>query len=66
MSLLDLVAKIEKLPLEKQVEVADFVDFLVSKNQHIQAKKRVYGSGKGMVEMMPNFDEPLTDFKEYM
>ena len=27
MSLLDLIAKIEKLPLEKQTEVEDFVGF---------------------------------------
>lgn len=27
MSLLDLIAKIEKLPLERQTEVEDFVDF---------------------------------------
>ena len=63
---MDLVAKIEKLPPDKQVEVADFVDFLVSKNHNNQMNKRVFGSGKGMVEMMPDFDEPLKDFKDYM
>jgi hypothetical protein len=28
--------------------------------------KPVFGSAKGMFIMMPDFDEPLEDFKEYM
>lgn len=32
MSILDLVAKIEKLPPEKLAEVEDFVGFLLKKN----------------------------------
>ena len=68
MSLLDLIAKIEKLPLEKQTEVEDFVDFLVSKtkNESTPERKPVFGSGKGMFIMSDDFDEPLEDFKEYM
>lgn len=27
--------------------------------------KRQYGSAKGMIEMAPDFDAPLDDFKEY-
>lgn len=29
-------------------------------------KKPKFGSGKGMVIMKPNFDDPIEDFKEYM
>ncbi len=29
-------------------------------------KNREAGSAKGLIEMMPDFDEPLEDFKEYM
>ncbi|TAF23941.1 MAG: DUF2281 domain-containing protein [Runella slithyformis] len=66
MSLLDLVAKIEKLPPEKQVEVEDFVDFLASRKLVYAEKKPVFGSFKGKIEMADDFDEPLDDFKEYM
>jgi hypothetical protein len=68
MSLLDLITKIEKLPLEKQTEVEDFVDFLVSKDQKKSnpERKPVFGSFKGKIIMSDDFDEPLDDFKEYM
>ncbi len=66
MSILDLVAKIEKLPPEKQAEVEDFVGFLLKKEPPITRKKPKFGSGKGMVIMKPNFDDPIEDFKEYM
>jgi len=67
MSILDLVAKIEKLPSDKQTEVEDFVDFLMSKQQvEEMPTKRQFGSGKGMFIMHDDFDEPLDDFKEYM
>jgi Protein of unknown function (DUF2281) len=29
-------------------------------------KKRTFGISKGMIEMTPDFDEPLDDLKEYM
>lgn len=35
--------------------------------QYIKAKKRrKSGSAKGLIWMSPDFDEPLTDFSEYM
>jgi antitoxin (DNA-binding transcriptional repressor) of toxin-antitoxin stability system len=30
------------------------------------SKRRQRGSAKGQIEMSPDFDEPLKDFKEYM
>jgi len=66
---MDLVAKIEKLPPEKQVEVEDFVNFLASKQLGQEAqllKKRQFGAFKGKITMSDDFDEPLEDFKEYM
>lgn len=68
MSLIDLVAKIEKLPPDKQAEVEDLVDFLASKQPSTgeTPKKRRLGSGKEMFIMRDDFDEPLEDFKEYM
>jgi Protein of unknown function (DUF2281) len=29
-------------------------------------KKRTFGISKGMIEISPDFDEPLDDLKEYM
>ena len=62
-----LLEKLSKLPDNLKNEVADFVDFLVNKNNGINAERKpVFGSAKGMFTMMPDFDEPLEDFKEYM
>jgi len=66
MSILDLVAKLEKLPPEKQAEVEDFVEFLLTKQVIKEEKKPVFGSFKGKIVMSDDFDEPLDDFKEYM
>lgn len=66
MSILDLVAKIEKLSPDKQAEVEDFVEFLLKKEPQVASKTPKFGSGKGMVIMKPNFDDPIDDFKEYM
>jgi len=30
------------------------------------AKRRQRGSAKGQIQMAPDFDEPLEDFREYM
>lgn len=68
MSILDLVAKIEKLPPEKLAEVESLVDSLVSKLplEETKEKRPVFGSFKGKIIMSDDFDEPLDDFKEYM
>jgi mRNA-degrading endonuclease RelE of RelBE toxin-antitoxin system len=55
------------LPKNLQKEVLDFIEFLLSKqNKPEQTPKPKFGSAKGMFKMMPDFDEPLDDFKEYM
>jgi mRNA-degrading endonuclease RelE of RelBE toxin-antitoxin system len=55
--------KLRSLPLEKQQEVLDFVEFL---EQKIRGKRRRQaGSAKGLVTISDDFDEPLEDFKEY-
>jgi hypothetical protein len=65
MSIIDLVAKIEKLPLEKLAEVEILVDSLMSKLP-LEEKRPVFGSFKGKIIMSDDFEEPLDDFKEYM
>ena len=62
-----LYSKLVSLPDHLQSEVSDFIDFLVMKTEKNEDKKKpVFGSGKGMFVMSPDFDEPLDDFKDYM
>jgi hypothetical protein len=59
-----VLEKLRSLPLEKQQEVLDFVEFL---EQKIRGKRRRQaGSAKGLVTISDDFDEPLEDFKDYM
>jgi len=73
MSTTELIELIEKLPLDKQKAVEDFVHILSqevelnAKKAQIQKLKREFGSLKGFVKYMADdFDAPLDDFKEYM
>ena len=63
-----LYNKLASLPDNLKNQVGDFIDFLKSKNKNEKPKsnKAKFGSGKGMFVMMPDFDEPLDDFNEYM
>ncbi len=67
---LTLYNKLSSLPDQMKSEVADFIDFLISKakadKKDVAPPKPKFGSGKGMFTMSPDFDEPLEDFKEYM
>lgn len=62
--------KFNLLPEKLKGEALDFIDFLLYQNRKNKKdevlKKPKFGSGKGMFEMAPDFDEPLDDFKEYM
>ena len=52
--------------LKKEVE--DFTQFLKTKYAAVlpQKKERKFGYAKGFFTMMPDFDEPLEDLKDYM
>lgn len=63
-----LYKKLSALPESMKSEVSDFIDFLVNKAKKEntpQKPKPIFGSGKGMFQMKPDFDEPLEDFKDY-
>jgi hypothetical protein len=63
----NLYTKLASLPDHLKSEVADFIEFLASKEKKKLGKKRpVFGSGKDAFVLKPGFDEPLDDFKEYM
>ena len=61
----DFYAAVSKLPIEKQVEVRQFVDFLNSKDK-LAAKISVSGIMPAGLWMSDDFDEPLEMFQEYM
>jgi Protein of unknown function (DUF2281) len=62
-----LFSQINSLPLIRQKEVADFVEFLSTKTKtKSKLKAREFGFAKGKIKLAPDFDAPLDDFKEYM
>ena len=64
---ISIYTKFNALPDPLKKEAADFIDFLLAKSKKKKGvKSPKFGSGKGMFEMAPDFDEPLEDFKEYM
>ena len=59
-----ILERVKHLPPVQKEQVLDFIEFLGQKYERCPRPK--FGSGKGTFEIMPNFDEPLDDFKEYM
>ncbi len=62
-SILDICMQ---LPAEHQSELAQFAEFLLSKNTIPQKRISLHGLFKGQLHMSDDFDEPLEMFKEYM
>ena len=68
-----LIAEIHNLPQSKQAEAVDaalrLIKNLAKQNSEEPVKKRhrpKAGSMAGKIVMMPNFDDPLEEFEEYM
>ncbi len=67
-----ILQKYEELPREMQIQVLDYIDFLLFKYQTNKSKKTKeqtsnFGSAKGLISINDDFfDAPLDDFKEYM
>ena len=66
MTYINLYTKLSSLPANLKKEVDDFVDFLLSRNKGKGKPKRVAGLAKGLIKMKSNFDDPVSDFKDYM
>lgn len=48
-------------------EVADFVEFLKTKNRNKpKLKSREFGYAKGKIKLADDFDEPLEIFSDYI
>lgn len=70
----DVIEKVKQLPPEKQKEVEDFIDYLISKykagaevNESLAEKRRKnMGWAKGQIWMADDFNETPEDFKDYL
>ena len=60
-----LYTKLLNLPENMKSEVANFIDFLLNKNEKPSKTKAKFGSAKGMFKMNKNFDDLIEDFKDY-
>ena len=70
-----LYNKILQMPEDLQVQVNDFIDFIMFKKEKedkinsteiTEPNKRPFGILKGKIKMADDFDEPMEDFKNYM
>lgn len=71
----DVLDKVKRLPPEKQRQVEDFVDCLISKYVAVgevasekvhEQRRRAMGWAKGQIWMAPDFNETPEDFKDYL
>ena len=71
----DILEKVKQLPFEKQQEVEDFIEFLLSKYKEkdivsseslAERRLRNMGWAKGQVWMADNFNDTPDDFKDYI
>ena len=58
--------KAQALPEPAQKTVLDLVEKLVHQNAASTPPAPKAGSAKGLIQIAPDFDEPLEDFKPYM
>lgn len=58
--------KAQFLPEPVQVTILDLVDKLAKQNAISKTPAPKAGSAKGLIQIAPDFDVPLEDFKSYM
>lgn len=71
---IDVIEKVKQLPPEKQKEVEDFINYLISKykseaevNQSLAEKRRKnMGRLSGKIWMADDFNDTPEDFKNYL
>jgi hypothetical protein len=61
-----IYAKAQVLPEPAQKTVLDLVEKLINQNSLLKKPAPKAGSAKGLIQISPDFDEPLEDFKPYM
>lgn len=68
-----LLKKYEALPGDLQKEVVDFIEFLESKYQNqstdvvslAQKRASLFGNAKGLITVLPGFDDVPEGFEDY-
>lgn len=67
MSTKELAEKINSLPLGKREEIERMIDNLFIKEDKTRfVKQRHPGFAKGLIEILPGFDDPIEGMEEYM
>ncbi|WP_316808111.1 DUF2281 domain-containing protein [Pedobacter agri] len=67
MTTTNLNIEINSLPMNLRQEVADFVEFLKTKNKiKSKLKSREFGAAKGKIKLSEDFDDPLEMFADYI
>lgn len=64
----EVINKLSLLPLDKQQEAVDFINFLYEremKGESQPLKKRTPGLLKGKIKILPGFDDPIEGMEEY-
>jgi len=61
----ELYEQILSLPPNLKKEALEFIASLQLRT-NLKPKERQFGCAKGLIEIKPDFDEPLEDFREYM
>lgn len=68
----DVLDKVKQLPLDKQQQVVDFINYLINTYTSIKAnnfteKRRLnLGRLKGKIYMKEDFNDTPEDFKDYL
>jgi hypothetical protein len=64
---IDILSQINELPAHLQKEIEEHILFLVRKQlQKKEPTPRKAGFAKGKIKMLPNFEEPLDEFNDYI
>ena len=63
----ELAEKINSLPLEKMEEIEKMIDNLfIKEGENKFIKNRKPGFAKGLIEILPGFDDPIEGMQEYV
>jgi hypothetical protein len=66
MKSISLYTKISALPESLKSQVLGFVEFLLTRKKKVRkASNRKAGFLKGKIQLSPDFEKPLEDFKDY-
>ncbi len=63
----ELAERINSLPPEKREKIEKMIDDLFAKeNQKKSVEDRKPGFAKGLIQILPGFDDPVEGMEEYM